>query len=217
MRKNWLLNIALAALCSAVLIWLTFLFMNWYTRHGEAVEVPNLKGINAELAREKLDEAGLKCEVFDSVYSADFKRDAVTEQDPPALAQVKPGRIIYITVNSLAKPKVKMPKLVDQSLTLSKSVLKNSGLVLGEVTFKYDEIGNNLVIEQLYKGTPVYPGKMLEKGSVIDLVVATNRRTQSEPDTLGLGLGGDDERPAPEEDKQPAPSPNRHKKKSRSK
>lgn len=183
MRKNWFLNIGIAIVAIALVLWFVFIWMNWYTRHNEFIEVPALKGVAYEEAVQKLEDAGLRYEIYDSVYNADFKKNAITDQDPAAKAQVKPNRIIYLSINALAKPKVKMPKLVDQSITLSKAVLKNAGLVLGNVTYKFDDIGHNLVIAQLHNGQPIYPGKLLEKGSVIDLVVATNRRGVMEPDS----------------------------------
>lgn len=187
MLKNWLLNIALAAVAGLIVIWLIFIGLNWYTRHNVHVNVPNVKGQKMELAAEKLEEAGLRYEIYDSVYDEDYKPDAVTEQDPPAGSEVKPNRIIYLSVNSLAKPKVKMPKLIDQSFALSKAILRNAGLELGHVEYKYDEIGRNLVIQQLYQGVPVLPGKMLEKGSVIDLVVATDKRSGGHTDSSSSG------------------------------
>lgn len=203
MRKNWLMNIGLAMVALAVLVWFAFIWMNWYTRHGDSIEVPNLKGVAYEDAVRKLEDAGLRYEIFDSVYSETVKKNAITEQDPPAQTQVKPDRVIYLTINALGKPKVKMPKLVDQSFTLSKAVLKNSGLTLGNVVYKFDEIGHNLVIEQLYHGQPILPGKMLEKGSVIDLVVATNRRSIVEPDSnqLNQEISNPEPDPAPIEQK----------------
>lgn len=181
MRKNLFINIALIFVALFLFLWLVFMGMGIYTRHNQSVTVPNLKGVKLDDAIAKLEDANLRYEIFDSVYNADFKKDAITEQDPESGNLVKPGRIIYLSVNSLAKPKVKMPKLIDQSFALSKAVLKSVGLELGEVTFKYDEIGNNLVMEQLYNGSSIPPGRQIEKGSKIDLVVATNRRAGGEP------------------------------------
>lgn len=186
MRKVWLMNIGLALVCLLVAIWLVFLGLNWYTRHNVSVEVPSLVGVSYEDAIKKLDDADLRYEIFDSVYNADFRKNAITEQDPPAKLEVKPGRVIYLTINALAKPKVKMPKLVDQSMALGKAVLKNAGLVLGEVTYTYDQIGHNLVIEQLYKGAPIMPGRLIEKGSVIDLVVSTNKGASNNTDSTNI-------------------------------
>lgn len=159
-----------------ILLWAVFIWINWYTNHGEETTVPNLKGINFNQATAKLDEANLRYVVFDSIYNPELKKDAVSDQDPMQGSLVKPNRIIYLTVNSLSKPTVKMPKLVDQSFNLSKMLLKKAGLELGEVYFKYDEIGHNLVLEQTIKGKNVPAGKQLDKGTSIDLLVSTNRK-----------------------------------------
>jgi beta-lactam-binding protein with PASTA domain len=191
MRKNLLINLLLAAVASLLALWLIFMGLNFYTRHNESVDVPNVKGEKIETAIEKIENAGLRYEIFDSVYSDDFKKNTITEQDPDPGSKVKPGRIIYLTLNSLDVPMVKVPKLTDQSLALTKAMIKSAGFKLGEITYKHDAIGNNLVIEQLHNGDHIPPGKMLEKGSVIDLVVATTsmQGAPNTDDSAGVDAG----------------------------
>lgn len=183
MLKNWLYNTLVALAMIALLIWFTFIVMGWYTHHGENIDVPNLKGVSIDAAIEKLEEKGLRYEVIDSVYSEDFKKNSITEHDPSGGSRVKSNRIIYLTVNALDKPKVKMLKLVDHSFTLAKALLKTMGLELGTVLYTYDEIGHNLVMEQKMNGIDVPPGKMILKGSTIDLVVTTNRKSIAPKDS----------------------------------
>lgn len=180
MNKNWLFNIGMGIGAVGVFILLIFLWMNWFTNHNVAVKVPDLSGLPFQDAVEKLDDAGLRYEIADSVYLENFKRDAVTEQDPAANSDVKPNRIIYLVVNALDKPKVKMPMLVDQSLTLAKVLIKNIGLELGDIEYVYDEIGNNLVTKQRIQGIDVPAGKLITKGTRIDLVVVKNHTDGSE-------------------------------------
>jgi beta-lactam-binding protein with PASTA domain len=153
--------------------------------------VAHIYGLEIETAIEKIENAGLRYEIFDSVYSDDFKKNTITEQDPDPGSKVKPGRIIYLTLNSLDVPMVKVPKLTDQSLALTKAMIKSAGFKLGEITYKHDAIGNNLVIEQLHNGDHIPPGKMLQKGSVIDLVVATTslQGAPSSEDSVGIDAG----------------------------
>jgi len=158
-----------------VFILLLFLWINWFTNHNVVVQVPDIVGINMQEAIEKLDDVGLRFEITDSVYLENMKRDAISEQDPIAGSDVKPNRIIYLVVNALDKPKVKMPMLVDQSLTLAKALIKNNGLELGNIDYVYDEIGNNLVTKQSINGMEVPAGKMITEGTRIDLVVVKNQ------------------------------------------
>lgn len=177
MTGKWLINIFLGLIVLAVLGFGTIWWMGWYTNHGEEVIIPNLKGVNFEEAKSKLKEANLRFEVFDSIYNPDLKKDAVAEQDPISGSKVKPGRIVYLTLNSRGKPMVKMPNLVDKSLMLGTSILNKSGLKLKEVYYKYDEIGHNLILEQQISGHPVREGKLLEKGTEVELIVATNKKS----------------------------------------
>jgi beta-lactam-binding protein with PASTA domain len=200
MNKNLFFNIGLGIVATGVFILLLFLWMNWFTNHNVAVKVPCLVGMNLQEASEKLDDEGLRFEIIDSVYLENYKRDAVTEQDPSAGSDVKPNRIIYLVVNALDKPKVKMPMLVDQSLTLAKVLIKNSGLELGNIEYVYDEIGNNLVTKQQINGMEVPAGKMITKGTRIDLVVVKNQSDATENNDSTVVDSDDAEVPATEED-----------------
>ncbi|MEK0422086.1 MAG: PASTA domain-containing protein [Bacteroidetes bacterium] len=180
MNKNWWLNLGLGIVATAVFILLLFLWMNWFTNHNVSVQVPNVVGLDIEEAIEKLDDAGLRYEITDSVYLEKTKKDAVSEQDPIAGSDVKPNRIIYVVVNALDKPKVKMPKLIDQSLTLAKVLIKNNGLELGNIEYIEDDIGNNLVTKQTMNGSEVPAGKMITKGSRIDLIVVRNKTPEQD-------------------------------------
>jgi beta-lactam-binding protein with PASTA domain len=186
MLKNWLLNIGLGLIALAVLIWIGLVSLGFYTRQNVSVEVPNLKGVDIQEAEMKMKEAGLRLEISDSVYSEDIKKGAITEQDPRPGDKVKPNRIIYVVLNGLDKPKVKMPMLVDQSLTLAKAILKSNGLVLGTVKFIPDDIGNNLVLTQSIDGHDVPAGKMIEKGTQVDLVVAQNAGVEEVSDSASV-------------------------------
>lgn len=179
-------NIGLGLVALAVLTWLGFVFLGIYTRHNQFVEVPNLKGIDIQEATMKIKEAGLRFEISDSIYTEELKKGAITEQEPRAGDKVKPNRIIYFVLNGLDKPKVKMPMLVDQSLTLAKAILKSNGLILGNVVFRPDDIGNNLVLAQSVGGHEIPAGKMVEKGTKVDLVVAQSSMPSEESDSLNL-------------------------------
>lgn len=175
--KNWLYNIGAALGILAVIIFSIYLILGWVTKHGEGIAVPKLVGADVQEATTLLSQNGLGIKIIDSVYNENAKPFTIVEQIPTAGNLVKSGRVIYVTINSGNKPKVKMPKLVDMSLTLSKAVIKNNGLVLGKITYTYDEIGNNLVVSQMINGHEIAPGTLLQKGTVIDLVVISNDKS----------------------------------------
>jgi beta-lactam-binding protein with PASTA domain len=176
--KNWLYNIGAAIGILSILIFCVYLGLGWYTKHNIKIKVPLLTGKTISDAESELKQLGLSLKIIDSVYNEKAEAFSIIEQIPAANEEVKPDRAIYVVINSGNKPKVKMPKLIDQSLTLSKAVIKNNGLILGNISYSYDEIGNNLVISQLVNGREIEPGTLLNKGTTIDLVVISNNKEQ---------------------------------------
>ena len=171
-KATILKTLGLAALAFITYLLIAMLFTSWYTRHGESIKVPKIEGMPAENAAELLDENDLEMVIVDSVFKEDVKPNTVVEQDPQPDMNVKPGRIIYVTVNTGLKPKVKMPKLVNGGANLAKVLLQNAGLKLGRIDSVSSTIGSGLVLVQKYKGRDVAPNTPLEKGSVIDIVVS---------------------------------------------
>lgn len=102
----------------AVLLVLMLLFfglkwwLSYYTHHGENIEVPDLSGKSLEEADELLSGNGLQLRLVGESYNKNVPDGHVLTQNPKAGANVKEGRIIYITVNSLKVPKVRIPDVI---------------------------------------------------------------------------------------------------------
>jgi len=189
--KNIGLNVGIILAIAIVLMLTAFGLLGWYTKHNVTIAVPNVVGMAFDEAKIKLESAGLSSKIIDSVYNEKAAPFSIVEQLPAANENVKPERIVFLVINTGNKPKVKMPKLVDMSLTLAKAVLKNRGLTLGNISFTYDEIGNNLVVNQNYRGESIEAGKMIPTGSSIDLVVASTDKTRF-PDSDSTDLVNDE-------------------------
>lgn len=174
-RRKWLIfgvNSLAAIIVILCAIWILQRWMYSYTRHGEAIEVPNIVGVRMDKALAILEENKFRYEIIDSVYRDSMKKMDIVEQDPAAGSFVKKGRTMYLIVNSLEKPKVQVPKLVNKSLNLAMALLKNSGLRVGNVEFKKTLLGDNLVLAQMYHGDTIRPHVMVYKGAAIDLIVS---------------------------------------------
>lgn len=83
-----------------------------YTHHGESIEVPQLKGMNIDAARDVADGLDLKIIVSDSGYNKKLPAGQILEQSPANGNLVKSGHAIYVTVNSGAAAKCKYPTLL---------------------------------------------------------------------------------------------------------
>ena len=176
--KEIAIQIGLISGASALVLWGVFAGLGWYTNHNDYISVPNVSGMSFDEAQIRLEQAGLRSKIMDSVYNEKARAYTIVEQNPKASDMVKEDRTIYLVINTGNKPKIKAPNLVDMSLTLAKAVIKNRGLVLGNIEMAYDPIGNNLVLAQQYKGQVLKEGRLIPKGSIINLTVASTDKSQ---------------------------------------
>ncbi|REJ84861.1 MAG: PASTA domain-containing protein [Bacteroidetes bacterium] len=168
--KTFLINLAIAATIVGVGMFTLLRWIDSYTLHGESIEVPDLKGMKTEQLDTFLAAHSLRYQIIDSLYDTSKKPGTVLDQDPAFESRVKKDRTIYITVNSILPPKVKMPDLIDVSHRQAEAILTTYGFKVGSITFEPD-LAKNAVIAQRYKGQSIRPGTEIPKGSVIDLVL----------------------------------------------
>lgn len=167
--KNIILGIALVL--AVVLVAEALLALG--TRHNKEIAVPSFSSLSIDEARRVADSAKVKIDVTDSVYMPKLPRGVVFSQNPPAGSKVKKGRRILITINAVAQKMVKMPKLEGYSLRQAKTELASEGLEVGRLVYRSDMATNN-VLEQLYNGRNIVPGKEIPAESEIDLVLGLN-------------------------------------------
>jgi beta-lactam-binding protein with PASTA domain len=168
-----------------------FLFLQqWlggFTHHGESITVPDIRGMKLDRMESFLHENSLEFEVVDSLFELEKKPGTVLDQDPAPKSKVKEGRTIYITINASQPPKVKVPNLIDVSFRQAEAMLESYGLKVGQLIYKPD-LAKNAVLEQRYRGAIITPGREINKGSAIDLVLGDGMGNTEVPvpDLTGL-------------------------------
>ncbi|HEY8780650.1 MAG TPA: PASTA domain-containing protein [Mucilaginibacter sp.] len=181
--KQFRINLLLA-ICSVFLLILIISFgLGFYTRHGEGIPVPQLKGLSVEKAISLLNEQGFQYKI-DSVYVLDEPPGAVIEQDPDPGTNVKENRTIYLTVVTRLAPNVALPDLTPYTYREAVATIANYGLKVGDTTYKPD-IARDRVLEVRFAGQVMNPGAKIPKGSKIDLVLG-NGEGASEVDIPDL-------------------------------
>ena len=158
---------AIGVVIGVVLI--VFFSLSFYTRHGSAIQVPQLTGMTMEKAVAILQEQGFDYKI-DSVYVLDKPPGTITEQDPDAGTSVKEGRVIYLTMVTRLAPNVTLPDLTDATYHQAVADLSNYGLKVGDTTYRSD-IAKDRVLEVRFSGQIVKTGDKIPKGSVLDLVL----------------------------------------------
>jgi len=181
------LGLAVAILIGGVMILL--IWLNFYTRHGQARPVPDFFGLTLEQTAALAKKSKLKYQVIDSVYTNIVPRGCIAEQNPKPGFKVKKWRNVVLTINAFHPEMVAMPNLIDLPKRQAILVVQSSGLEMGLLKYKPD-LSIDVVIEQQLNGKKIATGDSIQKGSVIDLVLGkglSNQRTPV-PGLIGFNL-----------------------------
>lgn len=144
--------------------------LNIYTKHGESVVVPSVKGLQVEDAAAALKKASLHYEVVDSIFLTDGTPGAITDQIPEEGAAVKKNRTIFLTMQAKNVQMVTLPPLKDFSQRQAIATLNSLGfrkVTTQEVPSAY----RGIVIDVTYKGKTIDPNQKIPKGDPIKLIV----------------------------------------------
>ncbi len=165
-----LVNFVVFGIVLYLLVWVAAFLLSGYTRHGQSLTLPNLKGLKVEDAESVLRQRKLRMVITDTVFMENIPKSALVDQNPAPNSKVKEGRIVYVTLNSDATASVLMPNLISSSARYAETVLMGIGLKIGNISFKPD-IAQNNVLDQLWRGQSIQPNTRIPKGAVIDLIV----------------------------------------------
>ncbi len=182
-------NNFIGAICTAIgIVLIAFFCLRFYTKHGEGLEVPEVKGLPLAQAVAKLEELGLRYEI-DSVYMMDKPPGIVTDQDPDANTFVKGNRTIYLTINTSQAPNVKFPDIENKSLREAQAILESYRLKLGDTTYQPD-VARDVVLEASFGGQIIRSGDVLPTGSRINLTLGDGRGNEDVelPNVIGLAF-----------------------------
>jgi beta-lactam-binding protein with PASTA domain len=187
--KIFLKNLGLAAVITVAVVMILLIWLNIYTRHGQARPVPDFFGLNMEQAAALAKKSRMKFTVIDSVYTSLVPRGCIAEQNPKPGFRVKKWRNISLTINAFRPEMVAMPNLVDLPLRQAKDLIESSGLTLGKLIYKPD-LSVDVVLSQLHNTREIAEKDSIIKGSVIDLVLGKGLSNQRAPvpNLIGMNL-----------------------------
>jgi beta-lactam-binding protein with PASTA domain len=187
--KAFVKNLALAIALIVGIVIVLLIWLNLYTRHGQARPVPDFYGLNLEQSEKLAQKNKLKIQIIDSVYTSVVPGGCVAEQNPRPGFKVKKRRRIMLTINAFNPEIVRVPNLVGLAYRQAIATIQSEGLEVGGRSYIPD-VSVNYVIKQMHNGKEVAEGDSIQKGSVIDLVLGkglSNQRTPV-PDLIGLKL-----------------------------
>lgn len=163
---------------------LLFLLVDWgldyYTRHGQRLEVGAYVGLDVGQARRAIERDAFRVEIIDSVFLIDEPPRTVLRQDPPAGAFVKEARRIYLTVTKAVPDQVTLPPLAgtyDLDRYLRKLALLDLTGVVQERRYS-SRYQPNTILEVYHDGREVSEielrnGYKVPRGSRLGFVVSS--------------------------------------------
>ena len=189
-RFFWI-NIIAMILVVIVVIFGTLKWLDSYTRHGDAIEVPNVKNINVDEAEVMLNNRELSLVVIDSTYKKDLPAGTVLEQNPVPGSKIKKGRAIYVTINSDRVPLVAIPDIVDNSsLRQAEAKLKAMGFKLTEPQYISGE--KDWVYGLSYRGRQLNTGDRVPREAILTLTAGNGSEAVEEDSTQVDEMGADE-------------------------
>jgi beta-lactam-binding protein with PASTA domain len=170
------------AITAGVLFWI-----KTYTKHGQTIEVPNLKNKSLVEAKTVLESKHLRLKIMDSIFNTNAVRGAIIEQNPNSGLKVKENRTVYVTINAFKPPQVSFPNIKDVSLRQAQAILQSLGLELGNLKYVPD-IAKDAVLGSFCRGAELKAGTQLVYGSKIDLILGDGLKGEKidMPDLIGL-------------------------------
>lgn len=173
-------NILLMAIIFVALVFVVLLALDSYTKHDEAIEVPLVKGLQADEAINILKSNGLRFDTIVSDAQTNVAPGAVFDQIPKGKSNVKKGHIIYLMVHSRDGQLISIPSLNDLSRRQGEAQLNARGftrITIQEEPSPYKDI----ILSVLYRGKEITTGQKIPKGAPLTLVVGSgNEETASD-------------------------------------
>ncbi|HOU01398.1 MAG TPA: PASTA domain-containing protein [Bacteroidales bacterium] len=189
LSKLFLKHLGLAVSIFIGFVLLMLLWLNIYTRHGQARPVPDFFGLSLQQTDSLARKTRMRYKIVDSIFTSRVPRGCIAEQNPKPGFKVKKWRNISLIINAFRPEMIAMPNLVDLPLNQAMAMIQNAGLEMGTLSYKPD-LSINMVLSQKFGGREIAEGDSIQKGSVIDLVLGkglSNQRTIV-PDLIGLTL-----------------------------
>jgi eukaryotic-like serine/threonine-protein kinase len=171
-------QILFAVIGLIIFIQLIFLGIRVYTRHGQALSVPDFVGQSLDEADKTADQTKLRLNIIDSVFIQGQKPGTVVAQTPSPSTKVKANRTIFLTINAFNPEKIDMPNLLNYPVRQAEAIIQTNGLRIGNISY-VPNLAKDFVLRQLYRNRDISSGSKIIKGSSVDLVV-------------GMGLGNAD-------------------------
>ena len=171
-----------------VLVGVSYIAMSVGTRHNARRVLPNFEGVLIDDAIRTAESRDLEIIINDSLHVPTYPGGTVLDQLPNGNVVVKPGRKVYVTINSYRQRMVTVPFVAGRSLRQAINMLEAVGLEVEHIDY-VEDIATNYVLAEFVGEEMVTEESNLkaELGSGVRLQVGV--ATDAKPLAMPLLLG----------------------------
>ena len=170
----------------------SFVAMALGTRHSARRTVPDFVGLRMNDAEYFAGRRDLQVIINDSLHVSAYPGGVVLDQLPKGGTVVKPGRKIYVTINSSRQRMVVVPYVAGRSLRQAKNMLETAGLTIDNLEYAED-IATNYVLAEFVDGVEVLEDSLevrteMGNGVVLRVGVSAKDTSTAVPQVIGRTL-----------------------------
>ncbi len=192
-----LLNVLLIILVATLGMFIFYVSLALFTNHGSSNVVPGVENMSYSKAVEILHDKGFRVEIRDSLYLDDVKPGYVVEQFPKRDAVVKPGRKVFLYINSVHPKQV----VIDEDnrpmeFALKGVAYRHAIAHLEELGFKNIRtvyvvgINKDNVVKIIANGVPVRKRQSVPVNARISVEVNDGRLNLLYDSLINMEMGG---------------------------
>lgn len=155
---EWARQVLVALGLATLSLILVSLALRMYTRHGQKIELADLKGKHIEEAREEVQKNRFELIVNDSIFVVGKPGGIILDQTPKPGSFVKKDRKIYITVTKENADKISvasLPTLYGNAFDQKKKELKYREINAEILSYTYDAAEPNHILEVWYNNEKI--------------------------------------------------------------
>ncbi len=168
--KRFFKNLFAAVLLVIVVPVILYLYLGWYTGHGDRRAVPDVRGLSVAMAEQELENEELSLLVVDSIYTEEAIPGMVFEQNPAPFSEVKRGRVVYLTVYRTTPPSEQLKVSEGTNERVAEIILQNRGIRF-EKQYEEHAYLAGMVVRVLHRGKELEPTSLIKRGDKVTLVI----------------------------------------------
>lgn len=177
--KFILVNVAAMAAVIFLVPYLTLVWLDSYTNHGETCTVPRVNGRLLEDAQGLLADNKLSYTILEYKYKEGAAQNEILKQYPEPGSKVKEGRKVGLILNTIEKPKRSVPFVIDnRTYREAESHIKAAGFIIENIDTVAGE--KDWVYELRYEDRALVNGEALPEGSKLTVIIGNGRKRVEE-------------------------------------